>query len=98
MSGFDGDRVNDGLDAIDTDGGLWSASVDYLSGWLEARDVADRLNRAVLGVGLELSDVRAVAGTTADGRGIVRVTGWTGAVAELARLLELVAEQDGRAA
>ncbi|MEU5094614.1 hypothetical protein [Streptomyces sp. NPDC020996] len=90
--------LNDGLDLPGADSGLWAPGVDYISGWREAREVAERLNRALLGVGLELSAVRAAASTNEDGRGVVRLTGWPGVVDQLAELLEACADSDGGAA
>lgn len=90
--------LNDGLDLPAADSGLWVSGVDYISGWREAREAADRLNRALLGVGLELSAVRAVASTNEDGHGVVRLTGWPAVVDRLSALLEARADSDGGAA
>jgi hypothetical protein len=90
--------LSDGLDVPGADSGLWVSGVDYIAGWREAREAADRLNRALLGAGFELSAVRAVASTNEDGRGVVRLAGWPGAVERLARLLEARADTDGGAA
>ena len=98
MAGFGEDWLNDGLDVAGFDAGLWVSGTDYIAGWREAREAADRLNRALLGVGFELSAVRAVASTDADGRGVVRLVGWPGAVERLAGLLEERALGDGGAA
>ncbi|MCH5676007.1 hypothetical protein [Streptomyces gilvus] len=97
MAGFGEDWLNDGLDVAGFDAGLWVSGVDYIAGWREAREAADRLNRALLGVGFELSAVRAVASTDGDGRGVVRLVGWPGAVDRLAGLLEECAHGDGGA-
>ncbi|MET9449140.1 hypothetical protein [Streptomyces cinerochromogenes] len=97
MTGFGEDWLNDGLDVPGADSGLWVAGVDYIAGWREAREAADRLNRALLGVGLELSELRAVASTSEDGRGVVRLTGWPDAVDRLADLLEARAHGSGGA-
>ncbi|MBQ0848003.1 hypothetical protein J8N05_07230 [Streptomyces sp. BH-SS-21] len=97
MTGTDEDWLSDGLDATGADSGLWVSGVDYLTGWRRAREAADRLNRAILGAGMELSQVRAVASTNEEGRGIVRVTSWPSAVDELAGLLETLADGDGGA-
>ncbi|WP_406442716.1 hypothetical protein OHB14_27590 [Streptomyces sp. NBC_01613] len=97
MAGAGEDWPIDGLDVAGMDSGLWVPHVDYIAGWREARDVADRLNRALLGVGFELSAVRAVASTNEDGRGVVRLAGWPEAVDRLAGLLEALAEGDGGA-
>ncbi|WP_435812082.1 hypothetical protein [Streptomyces olivaceoviridis] len=88
MTGFGEDWLNDGLEVPGADSGLWVAGVDYIAGWREAREAADRLNRALLGMDLELSAVRAVASTNEDGRGVVRLTGWPDVVERLADLLE----------
>ncbi len=98
MTGSGEDWLNDGLDVVGFDSGLWVSGVDYIAGWREAREAADRLNRALLGVGFELSTVRAVASTDEDGRGLVRLAGWPEAVERLAALLEARAQGDGGAA
>ncbi|WP_249126166.1 hypothetical protein [Streptomyces sp. A2-16] len=95
MSGAGEDRGSDGLDVPDSDSGLWVSRVDYIAGWRVARGSADRLNRALLAVGFELSDVRAVASTNEEGRGVVRVAGWPDAVERLAVLLETLADSHG---
>ncbi|OXS33154.1 hypothetical protein [Streptomyces sp. XY006] len=97
MTGSGEGWLNDGLDLPGADSGLWVSGVDYISGWREARETADRLNRALLGLGLELSAARAVASTNEDGRGVVRLTGWPDAVNRLAELLEARAASDGGA-
>ncbi|MEU2356550.1 hypothetical protein ABZ599_26860 [Streptomyces misionensis] len=97
MTGFGEDWPNDGLDVPSADNGLWVAGVDYIAGWREAREAADRLNRALLGAGLELSAVRAVASTSEDGRGVVLLTGWPDTVDRLADLLEAHAHGAGGA-
>jgi hypothetical protein len=97
VTGFGEDWLNDGLDVPGAESGLWVAGVDYIAGWREAREAADRLNRALLGVGLDLSAVRAVASTSEDGRGVVRLTGWPDAVDRLADLLEARANGTGDA-
>ncbi|GHA17927.1 hypothetical protein ACFOOM_10550 [Streptomyces echinoruber] len=92
MTGAGGDWIGDGLDGIDgMDALLWTPGVDYIAGWREAREAADRLNRALLGAGLELSTMRAVASTDERGRGVVRLTGWPGGAHRLAELLESTA-------
>lgn len=90
--------MGDGLDVAGADCGLWVSGVDYMSGWRGAREAADQLNRAFLGAGFELSQLRAVASTDEDGRGVVRVAGWPDAAERLAELLETVAGSDGDAA
>ncbi|MFG2149215.1 hypothetical protein ACGFRG_34190 [Streptomyces sp. NPDC048696] len=95
MSGIEGEGLYDGLDAVEVDVGLWSPGVDYLAGWREARVVADRLNRALLAAGFELSELRATAATAGDGRGVVRLAGWPGVVDRLARCLGRVTGDDG---
>ncbi|MFD4955258.1 hypothetical protein [Streptomyces sp. NPDC058451] len=99
MTGSGESWLSDGLDDVmDVDHGLWVPGVDYMAGWREAREVADRLNRALLGAGFELSDVRAVASTGEDGRGLVRLASWPEAVDRLAGLLEGLADGGGGAA
>ncbi|MFD0111961.1 hypothetical protein ACFVZL_10160 [Streptomyces sp. NPDC058320] len=98
MTGAGEDWLSDGLDVVGADSGLWVPGVDYVAGWREARESADRLNRALLAAGFELSTMRAVASTDEGGRGVVRVAGWPAGVARLAGLLESVADGDGGAA
>ncbi|MFJ8346010.1 hypothetical protein ACIQ9J_06490 [Streptomyces sp. NPDC094153] len=98
MTGSGEGWLSDGLDDVmDIGHGLWVPGVDYVAGWREARGVTDRLNRALLGAGFELSAVRAVASTGEGGRGVVRLAGWPEAVDRLARLLEALADGDGGA-
>ncbi|MFK0159610.1 hypothetical protein ACIQVK_47060 [Streptomyces sp. NPDC090493] len=97
MTGFGEGWLSDGLDEPGADFGFWAPGVDYIAGWREARESADRLNRALLGVGFELSAVRAVASTNEDGQGVVRLAGWPVAVERLALLLETRADGDGGA-
>lgn len=98
VTGFGEDWLNDGLDVPGVDSGLWVSGVDYIAAWREAHEAADRLNRALLGMGFELSAVRAVASTDEGGRGVVRLAGWPGAVERLAGLLEARTGGDGGAA
>ncbi|GAA2446778.1 hypothetical protein [Streptomyces glaucus] len=89
MTGAGEEWIGDGLHDIEgTDAVLWTPGVDYIGGWREAREAADRLNRALLDVGFELSTMRAVASTDDKGRGVVRLAGWPDAVNRLAALLE----------
>lgn len=97
MTGSGEDWLNDGLDVAGLDSGLWVSGVDYIAGWREAREAADRLNRALLGLGFELSAVRAVASTDEDGRGVVRLAGWPDVVERLAALLEARVQGGGAA-
>jgi hypothetical protein len=85
------DWFGDGLDIEGADAGLWTRGIDYVAGWREARHAADRLNRALLAAGIELSDARAVASTDAEGRGLVRLAGWPDAVDRLAEVLGMAA-------
>jgi hypothetical protein len=91
--------LSDSLDDVaGEDGGLWVPGVDYVAGWREGRAAADRLNRALLGVGFELSAVRAVASTDGDGHGVVRLVGRPEVAELLAGLLETLANgADGAA-
>ncbi|MFJ3304793.1 hypothetical protein ACIPSA_17035 [Streptomyces sp. NPDC086549] len=97
MTGAGDEWLGDGLGMAGGDLGLWVSGVDYVAGWREAREAADRLNRAFLGAGFELSEVRAVASTYDDGRGVVRFVGWPGAIVRLAALLAARADGDGGA-
>ncbi|WTP15345.1 hypothetical protein OHT93_18940 [Streptomyces sp. NBC_00191] len=97
LTGAGEDWLSDGLDVVGADSGLWVPGVDYVAGWRKAGEAADRLNRALLGAGFELSEVRAVASTNECGRGVVRVAGWPDAVDRLARCLESVADDEGGA-
>ncbi|MEU6198428.1 hypothetical protein [Streptomyces sp. NPDC047061] len=98
MTGSGEGWLSDWPDVPGTDFGFWASGVDYMAGWREARESADRLNRALLGMGFELSAVRAVASTNEDGRGVVRLAGWPGAVERLAQCLEARVDGDGGAA
>ncbi|MFR0356650.1 hypothetical protein [Streptomyces sediminimaris] len=98
MTGTGDEWLGDGLDVAGGEFGLWVSGVDYIAGWREARTAADRLNRAFLGEGFELSELRAVASTYDDGRGVVRLVGWPDAVVRLAWLLEARADGSGGAA
>ncbi|MFC9126692.1 hypothetical protein [Streptomyces sp. NPDC056948] len=99
MTGASEDWLGDGLDGIaGVETGLWVPGVDYLAGWREGREVADRLNRALLSAGFELSVVRAVASTNEDGRGVVRLAGRPADMDRLAVLLEAGDDGDGGAA
>ncbi|WP_405909935.1 hypothetical protein OG742_40175 [Streptomyces sp. NBC_00828] len=95
MTGAGEDWLRDGLDVAGADCGLWVPGVDYMAGWRDAREAADRLNRALLGAGFELSEVRAVATTDERGRGVVRLAGWPDVAERLAGLLKAVADGDG---
>lgn len=94
VSGSGEDWLSDGLEVAGANCGLWVPGVDYVAGWRGAREAADRLNRALLGAGFELSQVRAVASTDERGLGIVRVAGWPDVVERLAVLLEAVTSGD----
>ncbi|QDQ11311.1 hypothetical protein [Streptomyces spectabilis] len=95
MAGSGEDWLNEGLGVAGGDFGMWVPGVDYLAGWRAAREVADRLNRALLGAGFELSEMRCVASTDEDGRGLVRLAGSPSAVALLSGLLESAASGGG---
>lgn len=97
LTGAGEDWLSDGLDVAGVDSGLWVTGVDYVAGWRDAREAADRLNRALLGAGFELSEVRAVASTDQGGCGVVRVAGWPDTVDRLSAFLESVADGEGGA-
>ncbi|MEY2243515.1 hypothetical protein AB8A21_11305 [Streptomyces sp. BF23-18] len=98
MTGSGEDWLSDGLDFEVAECVLWVSGLDYIAGWRAARQAADRLNRALLGVGFELSQVRAVASTDESGRGVVRMAGRLDAVDRLSGLLEGIAGGNGGAA
>ncbi|MGW2627853.1 hypothetical protein ACWC2K_00735 [Streptomyces chattanoogensis] len=83
----DGDGLMGELNDVDPDAWVWSADVDYVSGWRMARESADRLNSALRAAGLDLSTVQAVANTDAGGRGVVRLKATLRAADQLADLL-----------
>ncbi|MGW2891364.1 hypothetical protein ACWDDN_39905 [Streptomyces griseoruber] len=88
--------LSDGLDdASGAESGLWVRGVDYMAGWRVAREGADHLNFALLLAAFEPSELRAVAGTDDDGRGVVRLVGVPAAAVRLAGLLEGHADCDG---
>ncbi|MFD7137375.1 hypothetical protein [Streptomyces sp. NPDC059894] len=96
MSGSGEGWLSDGLDDVAGMGsGLWVRGVDYMAGWREARRAAGQLNLALLLAGFEPSELRAVAATNDDGRGVVRLVGLPGASVRLAGLLERLADGDG---
>ncbi|MET7782615.1 hypothetical protein ABZU94_19280 [Streptomyces mirabilis] len=98
MSGSDENWLGGGLnDVTGVEAVLWVRDVDYMAGWRVARESADRLNRALLGVGLAQSEVRAVASSDEESRGVVRLAGVPDAVGRLAQLLEALADGDGGA-
>nr|WP_256363042.1 hypothetical protein [Streptomyces sp. TRM70350] len=98
MTGAGAEWPGDGLDVTGADFGLWVRGVDYMAGWREARDAADQLNLAFLGAEFEPSELRAVAATNDDGRGVVRLVGLPDAVVRLAGLLQRLADGEGGAA
>ncbi|WP_244329627.1 hypothetical protein [Streptomyces platensis] len=83
----DGDGLMGGLNDVGPDAWVWSADVDYLSGWRQAGAAADKLNGALRAAGLDSSNVRAVPNVDAEGRGVVRLTAALPAADELADLL-----------
>ncbi|MFF9898645.1 hypothetical protein [Streptomyces longispororuber] len=97
VTGAGEDWLSDSLDVTGGDFGMWVPGVDYLAGWRAAREAADRLNRALLAAGFELSEVRCVASTDQDGRGLVRLAGAPGVVDRLAGLLESAGRRGGGA-
>jgi hypothetical protein len=88
--------LSDGLD--DTAGagsGLWVHGVDYMAGWRVARGAADQMNLALLAAEFDPCELRAVAATDDDGRGVVRLVGLPSAAVRLAQLLEALADGGG---
>ena len=98
VTGVGAEWYGDGLDVTGAESGLWVSGVDYVAGWREAREAADHVNLAFLGAEFEPSELRAVAATADDGRGLVRLVGTPGAVMRLAGLLEERAQYGGGAA
>ncbi|WP_369389149.1 hypothetical protein AB5J72_17315 [Streptomyces sp. CG1] len=98
MTGAEAEWPLDGPELAGEDFGLWVRGVDYMAGWREAREAADEVNLAFLGSGFEPSELRAVAATNDDGRGVVRLVGQPGAVIRLAGLLWRSANGGGGAA
>jgi hypothetical protein len=76
----------------------WVRGVDYVRGWREAKDAADGLNAALLGVDIWPSEFRAVADTDDLGRGWVRLIGTAEGASRLAEILELLPQVDPRRA
>ncbi|WP_460067942.1 hypothetical protein [Streptomyces sp. YKOK-I1] len=98
MSGSGERWLGDGPDDMTGVGsGLWVRGVDYMAGWRVAREAAEQLNFALLLAEFEPSELRAVAATNDDGRGVVRLVGLPGAAIRLAGLLERLADGDGGA-
>ncbi|MFF3936021.1 hypothetical protein [Streptomyces phaeofaciens] len=98
MSGSGDGWLGDGLGDMEGPGsGLWVRGVDYMAGWRVAREASEQLNLALLAAEFELSELRAVAATDGDGRGVVRLVGLPGAAVQLARLLGALADGDGDA-
>lgn len=90
--------MSDGLgDAAGVGSGLWVRGVDYLAGWREAREAADQVNLALVAAGFEPCELRAVASTGDDGRGVVRLVGLPSAAVRLAALLGRLADGVGGA-
>ncbi|MFJ9540331.1 hypothetical protein ACIRPX_24100 [Streptomyces sp. NPDC101225] len=92
VTGAGAEWHGDGLGVTGAESGMWVRGVDYMPGWREAREAADQMNLALLGAEFEPSELRAVAATAEDGRGLVRLIGTPGAVIRLAGLLEESAE------
>ncbi|MGW1778840.1 hypothetical protein ACWCQQ_06820 [Streptomyces sp. NPDC002143] len=95
MSGSGEGWASDGLDDVAGVGsGLWVRGVDYMAGWRVARQAADQLNFALLLAEFEPSELRALAATDDDGRGVVRLVGLPDAAVRLSGLLERLADGD----
>ncbi|MGW1494715.1 hypothetical protein [Streptomyces sp. NPDC002402] len=54
---------------------VWVRGVDYMPEWYDALEAAAEVNAALGAVGLERRELRAVASTDEDGRGVVRLRG-----------------------
>ncbi|MGW2547683.1 hypothetical protein ACWC5I_44135 [Kitasatospora sp. NPDC001574] len=81
-------------------GGSMLDGVDYEAAWLEARAAAGELNTVLAGLGLHGDDqVRAQAGWSDDGRGVVYLRGTLSGARKLRRALYRMTERQvsGRA-
>lgn len=85
------------LGDVDPDAWVWLPGVDYLAGWREARAEAEQLNGALAGAGIGRAELRAVAGTVADGSGVLRLLGTPHGARKLARVLEEILRWRGAA-
>jgi hypothetical protein len=87
------DDIGDPAAGVDPHVWAWVRGVDYAAGWRQAKDAADALNTALLGVDIWPWEFRAVADTDADGAPRVRLLGTVEGAERLRRRLEQVAEQ-----
>jgi hypothetical protein len=72
-------------------GGPLIAGVDYEGAWLEARAAAQALNDAMLKLGVTQALMRAQAGWTQDGSGVVYIEGTPHGARMLGAVLERMA-------
>ncbi|MDH6127578.1 hypothetical protein [Kitasatospora sp. GP82] len=94
MDAFDGRALPEDLDP---DAWLWLPGMDYAAGRREARDEADAVNALLAELGVERAELRAVADTDAEGRGMVRLVGVPSGWRRLELLLTLARESGGPA-
>ncbi|WP_406088652.1 hypothetical protein [Kitasatospora purpeofusca] len=88
--GDDGDGDDGG--EIFLGGGPMIPGVDYEAAWLEARAVASDLNAALVGLGLAGDDlIKAQAGWSDDGRGVVFLKGTPSGARRLRVILDRMA-------
>ncbi|MFI6443539.1 hypothetical protein [Kitasatospora sp. NPDC050543] len=87
----DGDFFGELAADLDPDAWVWLPGVDYATGWRAARVAADAVNALLAVCGVERSQLRAIADTDAQGRGVVRLEGVAGGWLKLEELLCLAA-------
>ncbi|MGK4582555.1 hypothetical protein [Kitasatospora sp. HPMI-4] len=88
----DGDFFGGSAEGLEPDAWLWLRGVDYAAGWRQARAAAGELNELLAGCGVERWQLRAIADTDAQGRGVVRMEGVEAGWRRLEELLHLAAE------
>ncbi|MGW5114825.1 hypothetical protein ACWEQ8_05130 [Streptomyces noursei] len=95
MTRDDGDWPRSELDDVEAGSWVWSRGVDYLSGWRQARESAERLNHQLVAVGLDPSSIRAAASTDAEGGGIVHIKATLPGSDQLTDVLTRMASRQG---
>ncbi|WP_045303392.1 hypothetical protein [Saccharothrix sp. ST-888] len=94
----DGDFFGESAEGLEPDEWLWVRGVDYAAGWREAHAAAGELNVLLAGCGVERWQLRAIADTDAQGRGVVRLEGVAAGWLRLEELLAQAAEVGREAA